>query len=369
MRFRSLSRGLCLGLLLCAGLMIAPLHAQPSNLTADGVRSTILEVELLSGADSGALHAQAWGQLFDRWNISLVIRRGLVDDKPETSEKINGTLRTVRLIGRLERDGQLQFQERRFSRGQSTELKEWLDELKTYGVQGAPSGKPLWGLTKPQFEALYASLSVPLKGEVFGDTLPVAIEKLALPSEYPLRWSTAAEKAFVALGPQNLVRQRLTGFTTATALAVLLNDRGFGFRPNRTPAGAIELLVDRRADDPLEQWPVGWPAQKQVPQLLPGMFVMMNISLQDDPALPILEVASEVTKTPILIDYASMARSGVDMQQLRVSHPLKKTTWSLALRAILVPNKLNREYWQDEAGRGFVWITTIGKPRPGATQP
>lgn len=339
-----------------------PAQAQP-NTGGEGPRSTTVNVEILSAADGGGLHAQAWGQVFEKWDTPLIIRRGLVSDKPEVTEKTVGTLRYVTMIGRLSRSGSLEFPGRSFERTDAVALKEWIDELKTYGVQGAPSGKPLWGLSKPQFEDLFAELSAVAREEVRGASLPVAIERLQLPPKYPLRWSTKAEERYRRLGVEVTVRQSIQGFTKATALAVLLNDREFGFRPNREPDGSIELVVEILTQEPLDHWPVGWPLQKQAPVALPGLFAMTNIELEDTAAATVLEAAAELAKTPILIDYANLDREQVRLDQLMLKHPFKKTTWSLALRAMLVPNKLNREYWQDEAGRSFVWITPVGKTR------
>ncbi|MBI1345398.1 hypothetical protein GC163_03835 [bacterium] len=344
--------------------------AQPPSTAARGTpRQTVINVELLAGADGGALHSQAWAKLFEDWDVSLVVRRGLVDDKPDLSEKTVGTLRYVTLVGKLDRTGQVEFPNRKYTRAQQRELKEWIDELRTYGIQGTPEGKPLWGLSKPQFEDVFQAISTPLTVPVEGLTLPEAIEKLELPAKYPLRWTTEAEAPFRKLGANSTVRQEVAGFSRATALAILLNDRGFGFRPGRTPQGTLELVVQPIADDPLEQWPVGWPPQRQVPQLVPGMFVMTNIEFEKAPASEILEIAAGLSETPIFVDFAGLDQQQIDLTKVQVQQPLKKTTWSLALRYLLVPQKLNREYWQDEGGRGFVWITPIGRrPRP-AVQP
>ncbi len=336
--------------------------AQPKS-AVGGPRSTTVNVEILSAADGGALHSQAWSQVFEKWDVPLIIRRGLVSDKPDVTEKTVGTLRYVTIVGRLSRSGSLEFPGRSFDRTEAAALKEWIDELQTYGVQGAPSGKPLWGLSKPQFEELFAALSAVADEEVKGESLPVAIERLKLPAKFPLRWSTKAEERYRSLGVAVTARQSLKGFTLATALAVLLNDRDFGFRPNREPDGSIELVVEVLTPDPLDHWPVGWPVQKPAPAALPGLFAMTHIELEDTAADAVLEAAAELTKTPILVDYANLDREQVRLDKLLLKHPYKKTTWSLALRAMLVPNKLNREYWQDEAGRGFVWITPVGKTR------
>jgi len=354
--------------LMGSGMLLSQVSAQsPPKSAVDAPRSTIINIELLAGADGGALHAQAWGKLFEDWDMSLVVKRGLIDDQPDIKEKTVGTLRYVTLIGKLDRAGNIAFPEHKFSRSQQREFKEWLDELQTYGIQGSPAGKPLWGLSKPQFEELFNAISDPLAQPVIELSLPEAIEKFQLPVKYPLRWSTESEAEFRKLGPENTVRQEVAGLSKATALAILLNDRGFGFRPNRTPQGSLELVVGPRSEDPLEQWPIGWPPQQQVPHLLPGMFVMTNIEFEKAPVSEILEIAAGLSETAILLDHAALARQQIELSKILVEHPLKKTTWSLALRSLLVPKKLNREYWQDEAGRGFVWITPIGKAARPAT--
>jgi hypothetical protein len=122
-------------------------------------------------------------------------------------------------------------------------------------------------------------------------------------------------------------------------------------------------------DPQSEQWPVGWPLQTPAPQALPGLFAMTPVELTPTPLGDVLSIACERTATPILIDYGELQRRGIDLSALKVAHPYKKTTWSLALRALLVPQRLNREYWQDEAGRAFVWITPIGQPLRRAEPP
>jgi hypothetical protein len=333
---------------------------------ADEPRSTIVQVELLTGPDGGALTAQDWRSVFEQLDMSLIVRRGVLDDKLEVKERVVGTLRYVTVIGELDRSGRLVFPDRTFARGEGPKLKEWLDELKTYGSQGAPTGKPLWGLNRQQFDKIFAALAVRSEEILLDRPLPEAIGLLKLPAESPLRWSTAAEDRLKRLPEPPRVRQSLAGYSKGTQLAVLLNDHGFAFRPNRTPGGTLELLVEPQAAEPGNHWPVGWPLQQQAPQALPGLFAMTNIDL-DQAALPeLLSAAAELTSTPMLIDYAELARRQIDPDQVSLRHPLKKTTWSLALRAMLVPVRLNREYWQDESGRAFVWVTAIGKPRPKA---
>ena len=85
---------------------------------------------------------------------------------------------------------------------------------------------------------------------------------------------------------------------------------------------------------------------------------MVPIELADVELSDVLTAISELAETPILIDYAELEARQIDLEKIKVSFPRKMTTWSLALRQLVVPKRLTRELWQDEAGRVFVWITT-----------
>jgi hypothetical protein len=346
------------------------LFAQPpATKSPAAATKTILNVELLTGADGGALHAQDWRGVFEQLDVAVTIRRAVLDDKPDLKERTVGTLRYVTVIGQLDRQGRLVFTTGTFTRADAAKLKEWLDELKTYGSQGKPEGQPLWGLSKTQFEALYLALSERLEDELQTMTVERAVTAAKLPAAYPTRWSVAARERAVRLGAQGTVRQPVAGFSKATALAIGLNDRGLGFRPNRTAAGTLELVIEPQSAERFELWPVGWPLQQQAPVQMPGLFAMTNIQLQQESLVDVLAAAADLTDTPILLNHSELDRRQVEVAALKASHPLKKTTWSLALRAILVPQKLNREYWQDESGRAFVWITPIGKERQAPPKP
>jgi hypothetical protein len=326
---------------------------------------TSIDVKLFATSDGGGLHAQQWGKLFESMDVSLQIQRPTLNDKPEIREREVGTLRSVTVIGTLDRSGKVLFPGRTFELADGPKIKEWLDELRTYGAQGAPDGKPLWGLSKDQFNRLFDSLLKPVESELLDLTIREAIAKLPLPESYPVRLSRAADELMVRPGAKYRIRQNLRGFSAATALAVILNDGGLGFRPNRTPAGGLELLIEplgQRTD----QWPIGWPLQKQRIQAAPKFFALTTIELDQVDLPDVLTAVTELTGTPILLDYHEIEAKNIDLKSLKVSYKRGQTSWSVALNKMVVPQKLSRDVWQDEAGRAFVWITTN---RPGRSAP
>ena len=64
-------------------------------------------------------------------------------------------------------------------------------------------------------------------------------------------------------------------------------------------------------------------------------------------------------KTPVLMDYNAMARHGIDPAKAMVSMLPGKNTYSSALRRLLFKAGLKFEVRVDEAGRPFLWITTV----------
>ncbi|HEX6984037.1 MAG TPA: hypothetical protein VF170_01615, partial [Planctomycetaceae bacterium] len=345
---------------------------------------TTLRIELLMRGDGAAVDAQHWSRTLAGLGYPARIRQPIRDDQPEVSESTRGPLRFVSVIGTLDNRGNLVFPGRTFTPGQGAELKEWLDELKTYGAQGSPEGRPLWGLDRSQFEAVYQALSQPVEVDVTGLPLADALAKLPLPAGHPLRFTAAAKEALDAPGATSGVSQSVAGLTVGTGLAFVLHEHGLGFRPERTPEGTIELSVvplpeseSSPSDAPLVVWPVGWeieeptkergaPAVKDkdaVPpnrvQIAPTLFAMAEIGFQNVPVTEALAAAEAATGVPMLLDRRAVAAAGIDLSKARATLPARRTSWSLALRYVTSPNRLRHDLRRDERGNPLVRVTPI----------
>jgi hypothetical protein len=327
----------------------------------EDVRSTIVEIQIVSD-DGGALRAQEWRAALEPLDVSFSIRRASDAEEPETKERIVGTLRRVTAVGRLDRSGRLTFADRVFEPGERRKLKAWVDDLKTYGAQGSPDGKPLWGLTEEQFSALYESVTAVTQTDDRGKPLEDAVRGLPIPAEYPLQWSAAARKRLSALDRKPVVRQRTEGFAVATALAVMLNDAGFGFLPHRTPSGKLELLIDV-PQEPSQVWPIGWPLKLPRQKAAPKLFELKRIFVDDRTVADVLDLAAETTEVPVLFDYAELDRLGADWASQSVLYAPRQATWHTVLKDVLNKQKLTFDLWQDEIGRPFLLVTTVKSKR------
>jgi hypothetical protein len=333
---------------------------------ADRELETSVSVELVFDARFGAgLHAQEWSRTFQQLGFPVRIRREVAGDALEVKEDTVGTRRRVSVTGRLDRSGDLLFPERRFSRSQAGKLGEWLKDLQEYGAQGAPGGQPVWGLDTAQFEALYSALA--RKIEVGTEGLPPgeAFARVGLPGAYPLRLTAKAERWLTTEFPgTSKVRQDVKDFSTGTGLAILLGEFGLGFRPQRQPDGSIELVVDP-LQETTDVWPVGWEPKASRQKTFPGLYELVPVELEEVKLTDVLQAISVKTGIPVRYDHYRIAASGIELDEVLVSYPPRKTSWSLLLRGITSPHRLMRELKIDERGQPFVWITTVKTGRLG----
>lgn len=329
-----------------------------ARLKADPDRKldTRVSVELITGEGGVGLDAQEWSEVFQELNVAFTVRRSLLNDKPETTETTSGiSLRDVQVIGRLERDGSITFADRRFTRANVARLKEWIDGLKTYGAQGSPQGKPMWGLSKVQFDPLFRALTPVLKDEPQNGALNKALDLFSVRGSYPLRYTADATQILESGSVPETVQRTYAGMSEGAALAAILNEFGLGFHPQRTPQGKLELAIVALRNT-ANVWPVGWPLADEPPKVAPKLFNLAEVELTDEPFLDILAALSDQIQVPILVDEFGTQISHIDLSRKTVSHKKRRTVWSAALKHICFQVRCKWELRVDEGGHPLIWV-------------
>ncbi|REJ87469.1 MAG: hypothetical protein DWQ34_24950 [Planctomycetota bacterium] len=318
---------------------------------------TIVEFEILMPQFGAALKAQEWQEVFDRLDVSVRFRQAIGDDKPGIEERTRGTLRIVTVTGAMDASGSLHFDQQEYSPSDGAKLTEWIDELKTYGAQGSPEGKPVWGLTRDQFAAVYEELSRPISASVRDLKLTEALAVIEFSEDYPVRLHTSAEEHLRSAAARHPVRVDVESLSRGTGLAILLADFGLGFRPLRTPQGDIELVVQPLADV-TEPWPVGWEieASQARNKVAPKYFAMVTAGFEDLPLQDVLDAVAQASETPVVINYERALAKEIDPREVAVSFPRKRTAWALLVRDVTARAKLTRSLLIDEAGQPFVYV-------------
>lgn len=333
-----------------------------SRATGDRKRpTTLISMDLITGNEGVGIRAQRWTPIFEKLDVTLTIRHSTPKDKIGVTEKTSGNLRQVHLIGRLDPGGRLLFGDRSFGEDDAGKLSAWLDELREFGGQGTPEGRPAWGLTRQQFEEVHAALARPLATDPREGELVMAFKLFELPTDLPIRLSESAA-ARLKERDETKVGQSLKGISQGTALAAMLSEQGLGFYPRRLPDASIQLSVDVLGSL-REPWPVGWPLEQAGPAVAPRMFSFTPIDLEEIELDAVLDAAVDFIGVPILVDRGALAAKEIDLSQIKVSHPPKRTTWGLALRNLLAQAKTKFELLVDESGHPFLWVTPIAAPR------
>ena len=357
----AVSAGSLFGRDLCAEPPRKPIRT--ARVTEDSLvkaPETEVVLELITGEAAAAEHAQEWGQQLQKLKVTFQTRQGVAADKPHVREQKLGRLRRVTVVALLDRNGKIVCADRSFTLAQSGKLAEWIRELKSYGAQGAPQGKPMFGLDESQFTSVFKGLSPNVEADTLGLKLTAALSKLPLPAKHPLRLTPEGKQAAQKVDADKVLRQSVRGLSVGTGLAVVLSEFGLAFKPLRTPDGAIELSVFPREDDS-EIWPIGWPLDPSRPQgkIAPALFKMVPVELNDVPLTEVLVAASNASEVPILIDYHPIDQQAIDLSELKVTVPQRTTTWGLLLKQMTFNHKLGRRIATDEAGRPLVLITTL----------
>jgi hypothetical protein len=328
-------------------------------------KKTFVSIVLLAGRSGLGIQASRWQPTFNKLNLRIRIRRGTASDKIETREIKVGTIRRVSVTGQLDQTGKLIFSDRSFTLRNSAKFVEWVKELQTYGAQGAPDGKPLWGLSKTQFGEVYSSLSPKVTVDVTGKTLKSAITQMNVVGKLKVRFSADAER-WIKTGFTTLptVQQQIKNHSLGTAMATVLHDYSLGFRPLRSPQGAIELVIVPLSTGK-SAWPVGWEPKVLRSKIAPKMYQLIPIELDDVKLVDVLHAISIKTDVPIHIDYAGIRKKRIAIQTLKVSYARQKASWAQLLNGVTIPHKLTRRFRIDERGQPLVWITPLvpGSPR------
>jgi hypothetical protein len=344
---------------------VTPAAVDPDNLpsgrSADEISGlkTSVEFQILSGTPSGGFEAHRWVEALRDLGVSVRIRTPKAGDELGIDETIQGTLRWVVATGQLDEQGQLRFPDRSFAVREHTQLKEWIDELKLYGAQGAPEGKPLWGLTNTQFSKVFESLSPPVAAKLRGQRLDAALEQLQLPADLPVRYHSTAIAHIAARKADTALRAEVQGLSGGTALAAVLANYGLGYRPLRTPAGSMELVVEPLAN--LKQpWPIGWEPDKEASRgkLAPGLYKMVPVGFDEIPLDNILEAISEAGEIPVVVNYDSAAQRGIDVNR-PVSYPQKRAAYMMVLGSVIRGSRLKQDLRIDERGVPFIYVTAF----------
>jgi len=326
----------------------------PALLPSPTLAAGMVQMELVAEGPAVQMAAQQWARALDQAGIRQVRIRGA-----QPADRVGVTQRGTEaspiyvVTGSIISQTELQMPSGRFRRGDLGRLAAWLDDLAKRGTPESREPIGAFGLTKSQFEALNAALSVPILFNTKGTDRAETVARIARQFAVPLQLDATARQT---LGAEP-VAEELAGIATGSALAYLLRPAGYSLVPSLDEDQVVLRVV--RSQPGLQIWPIGFKPEQPINQVLPALYEFRDVNIEGVSAQVVIDALAKQLEVPILPDHSALARHGIDPAEKMVNFPRSRTTYSLALRRVLFQAGLKFEVRVDEADKPFLWISTI----------
>ena len=143
--------------------------------------------------------------------------------------------------------------------------------------------------------------------------------------------AVAAEPAVAAeLGRAEKVPGELQGLACGTVAAAVLRREGLSLVPAKGKDGRPEYTIIRATKDQ-DVWPVGWVPEKPLPEVLPELFTLRNVQIDDFIASELFQVVAERLKLPMLFDEQALVLKKLDPSKVKVKIPEAKLGYEAVL--------------------------------------
>jgi hypothetical protein len=314
-----------------------------------------VSLELVTEKGLPVTGTQQWYQvLTDVGVTNLRIRSANGGD--ETGIEKHGTKEapSYQVVGIVKADNTLYLPGGKFTTRDAARLKKWLADLSDLGSEGVTQPKSAFGMTPSQILDVNDDLKKPVAVATKDMPAAQAMEKIAAGLKHGFEIDAAARQALAG----TKVEEDLIGLSSGTAVAVILRPAGLVLSPERPAGGTIQYRVSKPAAG-RESWPIGWKLEDSDRKVLPKLFEMINVEIDETPVSDAVAALESRLKIPFLWDHNALALHGIDPAKVEAKLPAKKLSYSLILQRVLSQAKLKKELRVDEAGRPFLWITTI----------
>ncbi|MCS7237498.1 MAG: hypothetical protein NZ899_04420 [Thermoguttaceae bacterium] len=317
-----------------------------------------LELILEPGAPPTAMHE--WARTLTQLGLpSVRATTGDRSQRPMIEEVATPTGTRYRVYAVIDLRGDLRLPGgRRVTIGQASRLVAWLEELARSGPEEKRPKVDRFGLTADELLRLRQQLALavgfPTKGRPRREVLEEVLKKSPVEVIDPAGH-------IARIDPQDKVNEELSHMSTGTAVAYLLRPPGLAIVPTKkvNAAGSRAVIEVVRGSEAKEIWPIGWPAIKPAPDLVPQLYQFLEVNVQGVSAGRVVDAVAQRTGLPVLWDYNAMARWGIDPDKGSVRFPPKSTSYAQLLRHCLFQAGLKYELRVDEADKPFLWITTL----------
>ncbi len=324
---------------------------------AVGQQKHFVELEVISSSHVGIDQNQRWlkvlsGAGADRVKISQTPNQGA---RPSVDKVKDSFGTTYKIVGVLDSRNRLVLPGGTFSVNDKAGIRKLMGKIKDDGAEVALAEKMAFGLTAEQLVALHTDLS----GEYTRETKDQAPRQVLQLVKYAIKTPVLIDSgAKAALSSDYQLRDELQGLTNGTVLAAALRPIGLVVAPRRLQGKTTEIVITP-SQSVEEHWPIGWPLQVRKDKAVPKLFDRIPTNIRSFPLDQALNAIQANLKIPFLYDYNSMARSGVELNKIRVNVQADKLAYQLILQRVIsqARPRMRMELRADEAGKPFMWFS------------
>jgi hypothetical protein len=319
-----------------------------------GAADASVQVELASDPQAPAGVGQQWAKVFADLGVSGVrIRPAKGGVAVEIRNRGTEAAPSYLVVGYLDARGTVRVPGASFSLGQQRRLADWLARLAKDGPDPAAAKPGAFGLLPKQRAAVDEELAKAVGFSTKGLAARDFVDRIGRQLTMTVSIDSSAQ-AELAAGEK--VHDELVGLSIGTALAAGLRPSGLIFRPV-VAGGRVELAV-RVARGEKELWPIGRRPEQAPGRLVPALAELPIVEIEEAPLSDVLPAVESRLKAPILLDHNALVRHRVDPAKVTVRIPRERMVYATAVRKVLEPD-LKYEVRVDEAGKAFLWISTI----------
>jgi len=314
-----------------------------------------VEMEILTGQGVTPIDSRQWYQMLVSLGVDgLRIRPGRAGEKPEVVRLGQGQAASYKVIAALDQRGRLVVEGKSFTTGDRAALKQYLDDLREHGLPQERPAIIAFGLVEEQLVAVAKDLEQTVEFSTQGQPPFELARKLRGELQWELTADAEAARRLQAAEP---CRDELQGLSIGTALAAMARPVGLVLQPDKDEQGRLRHVLRSSAEGKV--WPIGFEPERRLRQVAPILFEFITVEIDGVSVHEAIAALQERMKLPVLWDYNQMARHGVDPTKVPVSIPADRLYYKRIVDRTLFAARLKGEVRIDDAGKPFLWITTI----------
>lgn len=265
--------------------------------------------------------------------------------------------KSFKVSGVLTRGGQILLPGGRFGVNDKDGISAWAAKVRSEGAPLAPGQKKSpFGIEPLTLDLVRTDLG---RAADFSTLKKSPVDVLTEVGNR-CQYQVVADPAIAdLLGRAEKVPGELQGLACGTVVAAVLRREGLSLVPAMGVSGRPEYTIVKPTKDQ-EVWPIGWVPERPLPEVLPEMFTLRNVAIDDFAASELLQVVVDRLKLPMLFDEQALVIKKLDPSKVKVKIPEGQMGYEAVLDRAMFQSGLKHEVRVDDGGRPFLWITSRG---------